>query len=301
MTGSGSVVLPNFFIAGVPKAGTSSLHNWLAAHPETLASKEKETCFFADADSHIYREDCNAARSMDGYARQFDQRDAIGKTVVFESTPAYIYQQTALRMIPGLPSQPRCLFVLREPAAQIKSVYSYYQNNWGHIPSDLGFCDYLALTRGGRATFAGNELAEHPFKHARYLDYLIPWRDALGPVRMKVITFDQLVRDPRGTTYDIAQWLGIDANFYLDFDFQSENESYQPRSRILQKMNIGLRGRMPKGAVYTALRSAYRKLNTVRPVASYDTTAALIEIRAEMATHNATLATQFDLNLSHWQ
>ena len=39
--------LPNFFIVGVPKTGTTSLHKYLCQHPEIYMSPVKEPCFFA--------------------------------------------------------------------------------------------------------------------------------------------------------------------------------------------------------------------------------------------------------------
>ena len=296
----GTLILPNLFIAGVPKAGTSSLHDWLAAHPGTLPAREKETCFFADRGSHTYRADCNADRGLAGLARQFDAGAAARAAVIFESTPTTIYQTTALRLIPDLPTRPRCLFVVREPAAQIRSVFTYYRNNWGHIPPELSFHDYLAAVRQGSPDFAGNELAAQPFRHARALDFLIPWQRALGPDRMRVITFDALVGDPRGTMRGIARWLSLDPAFYDDFAFRAENESYQPRSRALQRINIALRGRLPRGPVYRALRAAYRGLNTQRPDRPAEEEADLAVIRAEMADHTAALAAAFDLDLRGW-
>jgi hypothetical protein len=38
--------LPNFFIVGAPKAGTTSLYAWLARHPEVAMSRKKEPFFF---------------------------------------------------------------------------------------------------------------------------------------------------------------------------------------------------------------------------------------------------------------
>ncbi|RMF23048.1 MAG: sulfotransferase, partial [Cyanobacteria bacterium J083] len=37
---------PNFVIAGVQKAGTTSVYNYLSQHPEVYMSPVKETNFF---------------------------------------------------------------------------------------------------------------------------------------------------------------------------------------------------------------------------------------------------------------
>ena len=41
-------LLPNFFVAGAPKAGTTSLYRYLDQHPEIYMSPIKEPHFFAE-------------------------------------------------------------------------------------------------------------------------------------------------------------------------------------------------------------------------------------------------------------
>jgi hypothetical protein len=38
--------IPNLFIVGAPKCGTTSLHYWLSQHPEIFMSEPKEPKFF---------------------------------------------------------------------------------------------------------------------------------------------------------------------------------------------------------------------------------------------------------------
>lgn len=42
-----AATLPNFFLAGAPKSGTTSLHHYLDQHPEIYMSPVKETNYFA--------------------------------------------------------------------------------------------------------------------------------------------------------------------------------------------------------------------------------------------------------------
>ncbi|MDU8911001.1 sulfotransferase [Aestuariicoccus sp. MJ-SS9] len=292
--------LPNFFIAGVPKAGTSSLHRWLAAHPDAFGSTEKETCYFADPTSHLFRPDANITNELAGYEAFFPVPEDAHPRVIFESTPAYIYQRAALDQIPNLHTRPKCLFVLREPAEQIHSLFTYFQNNWNYIPAEMTFEDFLAAIREGSASFSGNELAENALSNARYAVHLRPWRERLGPDRFRVVTFDELRRDPRGLMTRLAMWLDLDSAFYDSFRFEVENESYVPRSRLLQRLNIALRASLPKGATYNILRRAYRLLNTTKTARTPDTRDNLAALRAEFLEHNAQLARDFDLDLSEW-
>lgn len=42
-----SVSVPDFFIIGAPKSGTTTLHHWLASDPSIHMSPIREPCFFA--------------------------------------------------------------------------------------------------------------------------------------------------------------------------------------------------------------------------------------------------------------
>lgn len=292
--------LPNLFICGVPKAGTSSLHRWLSDHPDAFGALDKEARFFMDPGGHIHRPDFNIANGLEGYRSQFPIPRGAAPRVILDSTPAYIYQQTALDHLPELPGQPRCIFVLREPASQILSLFNYFQNNWSWIPAGMGFGDYLRAIEDGSHDFSGNELARDALTNAAYVDFLRPWRDRLGKGRMFVCTFDELRRDAPALTRRIAQWAGLDPSFYDSHDFVSENESYVPRSRGLQNLNIALRERLPKGVLYRGLRGVYRRLNTTRPPAQPDPDQHLARLRDRFAPANAALAAEFGLDLSGW-
>ncbi|PWJ17547.1 sulfotransferase family protein [Jannaschia seohaensis] len=292
--------LPDLFICGVPKAGTSAVHAWLCDHPDVVGARDKEACFFVDPDSHIYRPEANVRSDWEAYRQQFDLPGDRRPAAILDSTPAYIYQETALRHIPDLATAPRCIFILRDPAEQIRSLYGYYRNNWSYIPEAMSFEAYVAALHAGGETFGGNELARDALGNADYLRYLRRWRAALGEERMFVATFDTLRRDPRGFMQDLADWIGLERGFYDGYAFATENETYRPRSRALQRLNIAVRARLPKGRAYHALRKVYRKLNA-RPGGEEVAADTLATLREEFAPGYAALEREFGLDLSAWR
>lgn len=290
--------LPNVLIAGAPKSGTSSVFRWLADHPQAHGSTPKETCFFADPGTHVFNPRFHASQGLDAYRRAFEPVPAQA-SLILEGTATYIYSRTALEQVPDLPTQPKCLFILREPAAQILSTYTYFRNNWAAVPADMSFADYLRAIRTRSHDFGGNELARDALQNATYLPWLEGWRARLGAARMRVCTFDSLRQDPRGFMADLALWAGIDPAFYDRYDLAAENESYVPVNRPLQRLNIALRDHLPKGRLYEAARSFYRRLNT-RPPAKTADPGLMAELRAEFAETNRALAEAFGLDLRGW-
>ena len=290
--------IANLLVAGVPKAGTSSLHAWLADHPDVAASRDKETYHFVDPGTHMFGRRGADPYALDRYAAHFPDAPA---AVVLESTPAYVYSREALARVPDLPSAPRCLFVVREPSAQILSLFQYFRNNWSWIPSDMTLAQFVAAADAGTHDFGGNELARDALRNAAYVDFLEPWAERLGPDRMRVETFDALRADPRGLTERVARWAGLDPAFYADYAFPRDNETYAPRWSTLQRVNVALRARLPKGVLYDAARGAYRALATRRPAGpDEDDRAVLAGLRARYREPNARLAARFGLDLGAW-
>jgi hypothetical protein len=125
------VALPDFFIAGVPKAGTTALHSALARHPALFMSPVKEPKFFltdgappaegGPGDAKTYRE--HVWRRAD-YEALFAAAPA--GVLRGESTPFYLYNRDAQRRIKALVPDAKLIVVLRDPVERAHS-------NWTHL------------------------------------------------------------------------------------------------------------------------------------------------------------------------
>jgi hypothetical protein len=125
------VALPDFFIAGVPKAGTTALHAALARHPALFMSPVKEPKFFltdgpppdqgGPGDAKTYRE--HIWRQAD-YEALF--ADAPAGVLRGESTPFYLHNRDAQRRIRTQIPYAKLIVVLRDPVERAHS-------NWTHL------------------------------------------------------------------------------------------------------------------------------------------------------------------------
>lgn len=125
------MALPDFFVAGAPKAGTTALHAALAQHRALYMSAVKEPKFFltdgppptqgGPGDAKTYRE--HIWRRPD-YEGLFDP--APPGTLRGESTPFYVYSQDAQRRIRELVPAARLIVILRDPVERAHS-------NWTHL------------------------------------------------------------------------------------------------------------------------------------------------------------------------
>jgi hypothetical protein len=125
------MALPDFFIAGAPKAGTTALHAALARHPSLYMSAVKEPKFFLSdgppptrggpGDAQTYREQI---WRREDYEALFDPAPA--GTLRGESTPFYLYHHAAQQRIRALIPGARLIAILRDPVERAHS-------NWAHL------------------------------------------------------------------------------------------------------------------------------------------------------------------------
>jgi len=297
-------MLPNVVIVGAPKSGTTSLHLWLTAHPDVAGPSCKETGYFVDETSHAFNPDANfRLHGLAGYEAFFENNAAANARVVVEVAPDYMYQQTAIDALPLIPSRPKILFILREPAAQIYSLFNYLKNNWQYVPRDLSFSSFVELSRRESPDLAHHELLQHAISNAHYCDHVDRWIARAGADRVGIYLFEDLVADSRAFMRRLCSDLDIDPVFFDHFEFPKGNETYRARSSALQAVNIAVRKRLPKGPVYDRLRQMYRQFftNDGKVNKSDEESLLIKQLREEYSHSNQQLADRFDLKLQRWQ
>jgi hypothetical protein len=250
----------------------------------------------------MFRPGRSVLNGLDGYTRYFQPDTGQDPVAVLESTPSYLYSATALRVLPDLPSQPRVVFVLREPSAQVYSLFRYFQSSWNWIPPEMTFREFVDRAYAGNPlAYRGNELAQNAIRNARFVDFLLEWRDALGVDRMRIYLFEELLADSRTLVQRVGAFAGLDPRFFDDFDFQSFNRTFAVRSRGVHNLIIAARAMVPKGRMYNASRGLYRRFNTVAPTAKNESDIeTLAALRGFFQNDNQRLANEFALDLSSW-
>jgi hypothetical protein len=253
--------LPELIIAGAPKCGTTSLFDWLTAHPMVWGTPEKEVRFFLD-DGYPLQRRASPGLGYDeaSYAERFcaAPRDAV---VVVDATPDYFYQVAALQHIPRLTSQPSVIFVLRNPAARLRSMFQFAQNNMASIDSTLDFPGFVDDIARGRVSAGVDPLVAAAAEHSRYSKFLADWRRFLPPSRMLVIIFEEMVARPRDAVRAILGRFDMDLAFYDRYGFPSRNRTVAIRSKGLHRFKRAVVQALPSLRHATTLRSIYSAMN----------------------------------------
>ena len=205
--------LPQFVIAGAPKAGTTALHAALATHPGLYLSPVKEPKYYltdgrppprsgqrGPGDAHSARE--WVWRRAD-YLALF--ADAPAGTVRGESTPFYLYDRAAQRRLVADVPDVRVVVVVRDP---VDRAYS----NWAHLRAD-GLEPEADLLTAVRAEERRVEAGWAPFWHYRGLGtYGAQLRDLqrlLPAEQVFVLRYRQLVDTAAETLDRVSEFLGV--------------------------------------------------------------------------------------------
>lgn len=106
--------LPDVLVAGVPKAGTSTLAHWLGAHPDVFLPPEKEVHYFDE-------------RTRDGLD-WYRQRFAGPGRVAVDATPTYVLRDETLAAATTLLPGARFVVLLRHPVDRLWSAYWYLRS-----------------------------------------------------------------------------------------------------------------------------------------------------------------------------
>ena len=148
--------LPDFLIAGVPKAGTTALHAALTGHPELFLPAVKEPKFFLSdgpppavggpGDVQTYQEH---VWRRDEYEALFDP--APEGTLRGEATPFYLYDLAAHDRMKSLVPDAKLIIALRDPVDRAHS-------NWTHlwVAGLEEEADFLAACRAEEARRAAH-------------------------------------------------------------------------------------------------------------------------------------------------
>ena len=235
--------LPNVILGGAPKCGTSSLYFWLAAHPDCFGSPKKETFFFADTVNRF-----NASANIHNHpveAYQSFFKAGVDRSVRFEATAHYLYENNARSAFSSWLNPPKLIFLFREPS---KQMYSHYK---------------MERYRTKRVDMPLSEYCEKSQINA-YVDYakhLRAWLDVMPKGHVRFWAFEDFMKRKAQVMAEIADYIGVDGSFYDDFDFEHRNESVAIKSGFLHQLGLKIQPLIPH-AVQKIILPLYLKLNS---------------------------------------
>lgn len=208
---------PNFIVGGALKGGSTAVFHYLKQHPQIFVAEEKELRYLGYDKNDPW---CQAhpeafpITTLEDYLNAFagvQDEIAIG-----EASPAYMASPFAAQRTKELFPHVKLIFSVRNP---IDSAYSSYQMD-------------VRAKREDRPVEEAFGSEERRVERYRYYHYLKNWYDLFPADQIKVILFDDVIKNPVPTMQELYRFLKVD-------------ETFVPNPKAIEKNSGGL----PKNAL----------------------------------------------------
>ena len=286
--------LPDFYIVGAPKAGTTAMYEYLRTHPDLYLPEPKELRFFG---SDLEIRD-RKTLTTEQYLAHFAGAPAdalIGTAYVW-----YLYSKLAAQEIAQLTPDARIIAMLRNPVDMLPALHGEHLANGNEDISDLtAALDAEPERRAGRRIPPHAHLPQGLFYTdvPRYTQQLERYIDVFGRDRVHIIVFDDFVADTAATFRATLDFLGVNIG-HEPASFDAVNASHKIRSERLRHF-LARPPRVPRLMIHKVVpakvrRAAYERAKGMNVVVAprEPTPQATVErLRAEFAPEIGRLST----------
>ncbi len=211
--------VPDFFIVGHHKSGTSALYEMLRQHPKIFLPDLKEPRFMAsDMRSRFrYEREAPHPQTLESYLELFsaaapDQR-------VGEASATYLWSHTAADRIAALQPEARIIAILREPASFLRSLHLTFLR--GSVESEKSLRKAMSLEdarRAGRRIPRRSHLPQllQYSDQVRYTDQLRRYHAHFPADQVLVLIYDDFRDDNLATLRTVLRFLDVDDSYPID-------------------------------------------------------------------------------------
>jgi len=220
--------IPNLFIIGAMKSGTSSLHSYLSTHPEIFMCEPKEPAYFVLEEGW--------SRGEAWYRSLFEA--AGDARIIGESSTSYSKRPTydgVVERIAAFSPDARFIYIMRDPVERTISQY-WHMVRWHGEARDM-----LSAIRSS-CEYRDN---------SHYAMQLQPYFARFGRDRVLCLTFEAMLAGGPPVIQDIFRWLGVDGGFVPPN--LSDAENVTPKHLTQVRRAAGLLNSLRHSAYWNAL------------------------------------------------
>jgi len=255
--------LPDTFVLGAPKCGTTALTRYLEAHPQLFVADRKDIHYFG-ADLGFRN---RARETRTTYLQRFASPEAARAARRVDSSVWYLYSRQAAEEMAAFTPDARGIALVRHPVDAMYALWSQLRLN-GLGDETIDSFEAALAAEPDRA--AGRRIPAHtPLPEALLYRQVVSFSGqleraftALGRDRVHVIVQEEMKADTAGTLRTLFQWLGVDPD--VSVDTRPVNTAKAVRSeglrRLLRYTPAGLKSAVPVG-VRQAVSKRLRGLN----------------------------------------
>jgi len=208
------VILPNFFIIGAPKAGTTALYDMIKQHPEIYVSPRKSPRFFAtEGEPPLFPGPAGdslrrwAVWKPRDYALLF--AGVTNQRAIGEASVGYLRTPLAAQRIHQYLPHSRIIAILRQPAERAYSHYMYMRQHRREPARTFEEALAQEETRIKEGWISGYYYKANGLYYAQLSIYY----DLFPREQIKILLYDDLKDAPHPLLRDLFHFLDVDENF----------------------------------------------------------------------------------------
>lgn len=288
------IKLPNLYILGSPKCGTTALAKWLGGHSMIHAPKVKEPhhfsseyCLTPDRNAYLanYRDWCNELWAIDASVWQ-------------------LYSPNAVPNILRERDDARFILMLRNPMQMIPSMHSQQVFNGNELEMHLGKAlamNDLRIEGKGARVISGYPPDHLAYYHSCALGWQVErFMNRVDKSQYHIILYDDFAASPEAVLRGVFEFIGLEP--VMPSSFSRVNAAkirrFQRFDQIVKwlghlKSRQGIEFRM-------GFLSWLRKINRVEKLANPLSDELSGSIRLKMADDVGLLSECLGRDLSHW-
>ncbi len=237
-------MLPNLFIGGAAKSGTTTLHYWLNQHPEVYFPRQPQ-------EIHYYDHDYFFKNGLQWFEKHF--YGSCEEKIIAQTSPSYLYySHVPERIFKDIPHA-KFIFILRNP---IDRAYSDYWMNVMYGLETLSFKQAIAKEKDRIARSSRDELYYAYLKRGLYVNQLQRFFCFFPRENILILLFDDLVRNGLEILRECSDFLEVDYNYFVTeaFKIKNYNPSKIPRIKLLQRFSWLFRKYLPLYGAYGPMK-----------------------------------------------
>ena len=223
--------VPDFFIVGQPKTGTTALFRMIGSHPQIFMPRIKEPHFLAtDQNRQQTRQSEPVPDTFEEYLALFEM--ARPDQRVGEASTSYLQSGVAASNIKALQPSARVIAILREPASLLRSLHLHLlKMEW---ETEESLREAMRLEADRRLGLRIPRAAELPQQllysdQVRYVEQLRRYHSVFGQDQVLVLIYDDFRQRNAVTVREVLRFLDVDDSFPVDL--AEANPTVRVRSR----------------------------------------------------------------------
>ena len=220
--------IPNFFIIGAAKSGTTTLYNCLSQHPDIFLPKVKEPRYFCyDEFKHVYYYKFPMIKTWEKYLTLYN--DVNEEKAIGDGSVHYLYFPNTANNIKDKIGHAKIIASLRMPTER---AFSHYLMDLGTGFVSGEFENFLYKNANDAFTYW------HYLQYIElglYYDQLKRYIDIFGRDNVKVILFDDLISNLSITLKEIFNFLDVSAEQNIDTNIYGRPFRI-PKGKYFQKI-----------------------------------------------------------------